>query len=611
MEFKYDVRDLKFILKEWLPTGEVLACDRYKENFSMDDVDMLLNEGYKVAKEVVNPINAPGDKIGVKFEKGVITPVPGFKEAYQFLQQNGWGSSSECIKVETGMPLMLYKANAEMNTAACPALTSCVKLTSGAANLILRFGTQEDQDRFVPKMLDGSWQGTMCLTEPNFGSDTGDIITRSYPTSDPRIWKIKGTKMFITAGDQGTCENTIHLLLARPEGGAAGSAGIGLYIVPKYWVNDDGSMGDFNDVTTAGVEHKMGLHAQATALLNFGDEDNCRGIMLGPAPDAKGFSQGLAMMFHMMNESRIGTGHNANTQGAAAYYFASQYATERIQGRPFGVKGAERVSIIKHEDIRRMLLDMKAHVEGIRAMIFKGFYYLDIESNSKDREKAKKYASFAEILTPIVKCYGSEASLGVIAQAIQVLGGVGYTMEYPVEQYLRDSKILTIWEGTSFIHANDLIGRKMRMKEGAAFAAWMKDIKNFIDANSRTKDFEKEMKQLAKAYQSAEEVRDIYNAWYADMDRKRQLIPLYAQRALFVFAEVYVAMCLLDQALIAASKAANLKPGEGDYTFYQGKIASARYYANNILPGVSTLAALIKSEEDSVLTCPEEALVVS
>jgi alkylation response protein AidB-like acyl-CoA dehydrogenase len=611
MEFKYDVRDLKFILKEWLPTEEVLACDRYRENFSMDDIDMLLNEGYKVAKEVVNPINAPGDKIGVKFENGVVTAVPGFKEAYQFLQQNGWGSSSECINVETGMPLILYKACAEMNTAACPALTSCVKLTSGAANLILRFGTKQDQDMFIPKMLDGSWQGTMCLTEPNYGSDTGDIITRSYSTDDPRIWKIKGTKMFITAGDQGICENTIHLLLARPEGGAAGSPGIGLYIVPKYWVNEDGSQGDFNDVATVGVEHKMGLHAQATALLNFGDDDNCRGIMLGAAPDEKGFSKGLAMMFHMMNESRIGTGHNANTQGAAAFYFASQYATERIQGRPFGIKGAERVPIIKHEDIRRMLLDMKAHVEGIRAMIFKGFYCLDIESNSSDKEKAKKYSRFAEILTPLVKCYGSEASLNVIAQAIQVLGGVGYTMEYPVEQYLRDSKILTIWEGTSFIHANDLIGRKMRMKEGAPFAAWMQEIADFIETNKNHASLVQEMQNLATAYRAAVQVKDIYSAWYADIAEKRELIPLFAQRALFVFAQVYVAMCLLDQALIAAENLERLKHGEGDFTFYAGKIASARYYANNILPNAVLLAELIRSEEDSVLTCPEEALVVS
>jgi 3-(methylthio)propanoyl-CoA dehydrogenase len=611
MEFKYDLRDLKFILKEWLPSEEVFACDRFKENFSIDDVDMLLNEGYKVSKEIVNPINAPGDKIGAKLEGGKVTAPPGFKEAYQFLQQNGWGSSSECIKVETGMPLILYKANSEINLAACPALVSCIKLTSGAANLILRFGTEKDQDMFIPKMLDGSWQGAMDLTEPNFGSDTGDIMTRSYPTEDPRIWKIKGTKMFITAGDQGTGENTIHLVLARPEGAASGSAGIGLYIVPKIWVNEDGSPGKDNDVVTAGIEHKMGLHAQATTLLNFGEEDSCRGIMLGAAPDAKGHSQGLAMMFHMMNESRIGTGHNANTQGAAAFYYAAQYATERIQGRPFGIKNAERVAIIKHEDIRRMLLDMKAHVEGIRAMIFRGFYNLDIENNSADKEKAKKCADIAAILTPLVKCYGSEASLGVIAQAIQVLGGVGYTQEYPVEQYLRDSKILTIWEGTSFIHANDLIGRKMRMKEGAPFAAWLAGIKEFIDANAGAAGFEKEMKSLARGYAAMVDVKNIYDSWFENMEVKRQLIPLYAVRALFVFAQGYVAECLMDQALIARKKLAGLKEGEADFDFYNGKVAAARYYVNNILPNAVLTAELIKSEEDIVITCPEGSLLIN
>jgi len=611
MEFKYDLRDLKFILKEWLPSEEVFACERFRGNFSLDDVDMLLNEGYKVAKEILHPINAPGDKIGVKFEMGRVTPVPGFKEAYRFLQQNGWGSSSECIKVETGMPLILYKAIFEMNTAACPALTSCIKLTSGAANLILRFGTQKDNDMFIPKMLSGDWQGTMCLTEPNFGSDTGDIITRAYPTDDPRIWKIKGTKMFITAGDQGTGENTIHMVLARPENGAPGSAGIGLYIVPKIWVNEDGSLGQPNDVTTVGLEHKMGLHAQATALLNFGDEDQCRGIMLGPPPDEKGHSKGLAMMFHMMNESRIGTGHNSNSQAAAACYFAMQYATERIQGRPFGIKNAERVPIIKHEDIRRMILDMKAKVEGIRAMIFKGFYFLDIEGNSADKEKAKKYGEFAEILTPLVKGYGSEESLGIIAQAIQVLGGVGYTTEYPVEQYLRDSKILTIWEGTSFIHANDLIGRKMRMKDGVPFAQWMASIKEFIDAHVNAKGFEKEMKKLTDGFQALTDVKTTYDHWYAHLDTKRQLIPLNALRALFVCAQVYVSYCLMEQALIAAKKLSETKKGTSDAIFYEGKIASARYYLNNVLPQACLTASLIKSEEDIVIACPEESLLIN
>lgn len=608
MEFKYDIRDLKFILKEWLPSQDVAACDRFKDTFSMEDVDMLMTEGYKVAREVINPINAPGDKIGVKFENGKSTPTPGFKEAYQFLQQNGWASSSECIMVDTGMPLIMYKALFEVNCAACTALMSAVKLTSGVANLILRFGTEKDRAMFLPKMFSGEWQGTMCITEPNFGSDAGDMISKSFPTDDPRIYKIKGTKMFITCGDQGHCENTIHMVLARPPKAASGSPGIGLYIVPKIWVNDDGTLGRDNDVTTVGIEHKMGLSAQATALLSFGDNDQCYGILVGNPPDEKGVSKGLSMMFHMMNESRIGTGHNSNTQAAAAYYYASRYATERIQGRPFGIRNADRVPIIKHEDIRRMLLDMKAHVEGIRAMTFRGFYNLDIQANSSDKAKAKTCGEFAEILTPLVKGYGSEMSLGVIAQAMQVLGGVGYTREYPIEQLMRDSKILTIWEGTTFIHAQDLINRKMRMDGGKPFRAWMATIKEFIDKNLNAEGFAKEMAKLAKAYQCMEEVLNIYNGWYNKMEAKRELIPLYAVKAMFVVAQVQVAECLMSQALIA-----NSKIGAADATdkvYYEGKVAAARYYVNNVLPNVYLSTEMIREEDDTVLRCAEESLVV-
>ncbi len=611
MEFKYDLRDLIFILKEWLPSEEVFACDRFKENFGIDDIDIVLKEVYKVAREIVNPINAVGDKTGAKLENGVVTPTPGFREAYRFLQQNGWGSSSECIKIETGMPLILYKAVSEINQAACPALTSYIKLTSGAANLILRFGTERDRAMFLQKMLGGEWQGTMCLTEPNFGSDVGDIASRAYPTDDARIYKIKGTKMFITGGDGGHCENTIHMVLARPEVGAQGSTGIGLFIVPKIWVNEDGTLGKPNDVKTARLEHKMGLHAQATALLNFGDDDECYGIRLGPPPDEKGHSHGLAMMFHMMNESRIATGHNANTQAAAAYYFASQFATERIQGRPFGMKNAERVPISKHEDVRRMLLDMKAHVEGIRAMVFKACYYLDIQNNSGNRETARRCGELVDVLTPLIKCYGAEASVGTITQAIQVLGGVGYTQEYPVEQYLRDSKILTIWEGTSFIQANDLVGRKMRMKEGSSFANWMAAIKDFIEANRNAPGLKKEMSNLARGYRCIELVKTTYDSWYDNMGEKRSLIPLHALKALFVCSQVQVAECLLEQALIAKSKLDDIPADAVNTQFYKGKIACARYYVNNILPNAFLAAEVIRNEDDTVMTCPEEALIVS
>jgi len=313
-------------------------------------------------------------------------------------------------------------------------------------------------------------------------------------------------------------------------------------------------------------------------------------------------------MFNMMNESRIGTGHNANSQASAAYALASQYAIERIQGY---IKG-ERVPIIKHDDVRRMLLDMKAHTEGIRAMIFKGFWNLDIAENSRpeDKAKAKECADVAAILTPLVKCYGSETAVLMTAEAIQVLGGVGYTKEYPVEQYMRDSKVLTIWEGTSFIHGKDLVGRKMTMNDGEPFKKWMASIKAFIDNNKNTEGFSKEFATMEKAYNCAEEIMNLMYSWHANKAEKGQLINVFAIRTLFVFAQVYVAICLLDQALTVKKIIAELPDDHYDMNFYQGKLASARYYANNILPNVFTLTTVIKDADTSVLEVPEEALII-
>jgi alkylation response protein AidB-like acyl-CoA dehydrogenase len=604
LEFKYNMRDLKFILKEWLPMDDVLKCERFSEYYGIDDIDPILSEGYKVAREVVSPINVEGDKNPVAFADGVVTSPPGYKEVYQFLQKNGWGSSSECVEMDGGMPLTLYKGVAEMIAAACPAMGSNIKLTSGAANLIIKFGTEDDKKRFLPKMLSGEWQGTMNLTEPSAGSDVGDALARSYPTDDPKIWKIKGTKMFITAGDGSLCENTIHMVLARPPEGAKGSPGLGLYVVPKYWVDENGAMGKFNDVTTIAIEHKMGLNGSATCMLNYGENDECYGIMLGSAPDEKGRSKGLAMMFNMMNESRIGTGHNANNQASAAYALASQYAVERVQG----YKGGERVTIIKHEDVRRMLLDMKAHTEGIRAMIFKGFWNLDIAENDADKAKAKDCADFAAILTPLIKCYGSETTVLMTAEAIQVLGGVGYTKEYPVEQYMRDSKVLTIWEGTSFIHGNDLVGRKMTMENGEPFKKWMTSIKSFADANKNNSDLSKEFSILERAYASAEEVIKQIYAWQAAKANK--FVNAFAIRTLFVFAQLYVATCLLEQAVTCQKIISGLPADHYDMNFYKGKIYSARYYTNNILPNVFTLAEVIKGADESVFEVPEEILII-
>lgn len=610
-EFAYDVRDLKFILSEWLDMKKILNFEKFKDNYDVDDINLILDEAYKLAKDMVFPANREGHKIGVQFDNGKVKVPQPIKDAYKFLQENGWGSASESLASDTAMPLSLFRGCCELLTAACPALMSYIKLTTGAANLIYRFGRDKDKELFLDKMLSGQWSGTMCLTEPNAGSDVGDATTRAYPTDDPRIYKIKGTKMFITGGEVDLGENIIHMVLARPKGGAPGSKGLGLYIVPKIWVNDDGSLGEPNDVTCINIEHKMGLKASATAMLSFGENDNCRGILVGDPPDHEGKSKGLAMMFHMMNESRIGTGHNALAQMAAAYYFASRYATERIQGRPFTNKKADRVPIIKHEDIRRMLMEMKAQVEGIRAMVFKGFYCLDIAEYSDDKEQAVKCRGIAEILTPLIKTYASETAWPMIGQAIQVYGGAGYTEEYPVSQYARDVKILSIWEGTSFIQAMDLVGRKMRMKDGKVFASWIEDRKKFIEENRNARGFGNEMRKLEKAYECVAGIKDLYASYYENIEQDGQLIPLYATRVLTCCAQLFIAECLMEQAFLAERKIAELGTGHHDYPFYAGKVASARYFINNILPNVYMLADLIKNPDRTALDCPEESLVVS
>jgi len=257
-----------------------------------------------------------------------------------------------------------------------------------------------------------------------------------------------------------------------------------------------------------------------------------------------------------------------------------------------------------------MLLDMKAITEGVRAMIFKGFYCLDLAEHSADRKKAGSYAETAAILTPLIKGYGSEATLGVIATAMQVLGGVGYTNEYPIEQYLRDSKILTIWEGTTFIHGNDLVGRKMRMNGGASFSDWISGIKDFVDSHAGDSPFVEELRMLRQGYECLEGTKACYDRWYDEMDEKRQFIPLNAVRALMVCAQVQAAECLLEQAFIATERLEKLPEGHFDHSFYEGKIASARHYARQVLPAVFTIYASIKSDDRTCLDCSEEALVV-
>ncbi|MBF7082723.1 acyl-CoA dehydrogenase [Desulfallas sp. Bu1-1] len=603
--FIYSNRDHKFILKEWLNTEKILNFDAFKDNYEMDDIDMILDEGLKVAKEVVAPTNIDGDKIGAKFEDGKVTTPPSFHKLYQFMQENGYGNSQFDPDEEGKLPTLLHIALEEFFNAANPAFHPYIGLAKGASNLIELFGTEEDKKRFLPKMYSGEWSGTMCLTEPCCGSDVGEITTKAFATEDPRVYKIKGTKCFITAGDHDLTENIIHLLLAKCEGAAPGTKGISLFIVPKIWVNEDGSLGEPNDVTTVAIEHKMGIKGSATAMLSFGDEGTCRGILLGNPPDENGKAEGMAQMFVMMNGARQGTGLTAMAIAQAAYNYALQYAKERVQGKSISNPKGPRVRIIEHEDIRRMLLFQKSIIEASRAMIMKNSYYIDLSRYSNDPEERKMAQRRIEVNNPLIKAYPSDMVWQTTAEAIQVHGGYGFTEEYPVAQCARDSKILSIWEGTNFIQSLDLVGRKWRLDNGKIFAEWFKEVAESIESNKDLEGFAREYEIMSKAVGAYREIQGFIAANFA---KNIKIVPLYSTRVLHATAMLWGGSLLLEQAAVALQKIQELGENHFDYPFYQGKVQTARFYIRNIVPEIFKIAEIIKDCDTSAVDILEEGL---
>ncbi|HWJ02292.1 MAG TPA: acyl-CoA dehydrogenase, partial [Verrucomicrobiae bacterium] len=471
-------------------------------------------------------------------------------------------------------------------------------------SVIKAFGTEEQVRKYTPNMFAGVWDATMCLTEPGGGSDVGDMLSKAYPTEDPGIYKIKGTKCFITAGDHDLTENIIHLVLARVDGAAPGTKGLSLFIVPKIWVNDDGSLGQRNDVTTVGIEHKMGLKGSATAVLSFGDEGQCRGVLLGSPPDANGIGQGMMQMFKMINGARVDTGHCALAVATVAYNNAVNYAKERVQGRRITNPKGPRVPIIQHEDIRRMLLGQKATLEGMRAMIFKGYYYLDMIAFGQDEAEVEKAKHRIEVITPLIKAYCSDQAWSLIADAIQVHAGYGFSEEYPVARQARDCKIYSIWEGTNFIQSMDLVGRKWRMDNGAVFREWLQELGEVLKDSQANTEFPREVELLAQAFKAYQELIGTYLQYFS---QDIQMIPLYSTRVLRITAELYCGCLLLEQAMVASRNKAKVNPGSPDEAFYAGKLQSARFYIRNIIPDVRATVQVIKEADTSAIDVPEEA----
>ncbi len=491
-------------------------------------------------------------------------------------------------------------------------------LGQGAAHLIEIYGSEELKAKYLPKMVSGEWNGTMCLTEPNAGSDLGNMSTKAIRQPDGSF-KIKGTKSFITGLDQDLTENIIHPVLARIEGDPAGTKGISIFLVPKYIVNDDGTLGRRNDYEIAKIEEKMGFHGAPTGTMNFGDNDECYGELLG------GERQGIKVMFQMMNEARIGTGMQGVGSASIAYLHALQYAKERIQGSSlenFRDPDAPKVPIIKHPDVRRMLLWMKSSVDSMRAMVYFAAYAVDREVIAGDEAEKDKWHGFLEILTPIVKAYCSDVGFKVTEQAIQVYGGYGYCSEYPVEQFMRDEKIASIYEGANGVQALDLVGRKLGMKKGSYFMNLLMEMGGTV---AKYKEIPG-LSDLAEDVQAGVNLLGEVGLFFANCGREGKfMVPVgHAYPFLMMMGKIVSGWLMLWQAGIAREKLDALvkesgvdssdKAGWGgfvkdnrDAAFYEGKVLSARYLIKNVLPEAEAAAKAIKSEDLSILEIVDES----
>jgi alkylation response protein AidB-like acyl-CoA dehydrogenase len=612
MGYEVDERDMKFILHEQIKIEKLLELPAYK-NLSLEELDLMLTEAAKFAKNVLDPLNKPSDEEGAKFADGKVSMPEGYQSAWNQLCEGGWvGLSGDPEYGGLGLPVTLRIASNEYFTGACCAFSLTAGLTTSNANVIANFGSEEAKKLFCEKLYSGQWSGTMCLTEPGAGSDVGANKAQAVKVEGTEDrYRITGTKSFITSGEHDLTENIIHLVLARTPDAPPGTRGISLFIIPKYRVKADGSLGEFNDTVCTNIEHKMGIHGSPTCTLNFGDEGKCEAILVGE------LNRGIVYMFQMMNEERIAVGLQGVALASASYLSAREYAKVRIQGphvTRMKDKTAPKVEIIQHPDVRRMLLEMKALAEGCRALLLTTAFYEDM-ARSDDPETAELYQGYVELLTPICKAYASDMGLHVCDLGVQVLGGYGFCSEYPQEQYMRDVKISSIYEGTNGIQALDLLGRKIAIKGGILFMNYIKKLNDFISEYKDHAYLGKYMAELEAANNLLTEITMYFQQKSTGGD------PIYpvlnATPYLRLFSEVVVGQLLLEQALIAYDKLQpywekagvkgdvegqkKLAEDNDEVKFYWGKLQSTKYFITQILPDAEARAKSMKSDDISPL----------
>ena len=608
-----DERDQKFVLFEQFDLGTFSESEIYAE-FDSEIYTMVLNEAKKLAENAMMPTNAECDEEGTRFQDGKVSVPASFHELWRLWNEGEWRRLD--IPQEfggQGMPITVGMAANEYFEAGNLSFQTLAAMTRGAALLIATHGTEEQREKYVEKILSGQWTGTMVLTEADAGSDVGATKTTAVRNEDG-TYTISGTKTYITGGDTDLTENIIHLALARVKGAPAGTKGLSLFLIPKIKINADGSLGEPNDVETIAVEKKLGLKGSPTCQLSFGENGNCTGELVGEE------NQGLPIFFTMMNESRLIAARHGAAVASTAYLHALAYSKERLQGREIGKPAsAGQCPIIKHPDVRRMLLQMKAYTEGVRAILLYASYCMDQERMAQTQEERDRWESRAAFLTPVVKAYGSDLSFRVTETAMQVYGGYGYMKDYPIEQFLRDEKVHSIFEGTNGIQALDLAGRKLGVDSSDLFKGILEDIHAFCGKHMGHQSLAPYVGILDAAHTALADA----STFLVDIHEKDfPLVALYAYPYLELFGDVIIGWLLMWQAVIAQDRLtqlaeekgisepdglAKLVVENGDAAFYSGKMASARYFGNTVLSLARAKAEVIKTADKAALEIPEHA----
>jgi alkylation response protein AidB-like acyl-CoA dehydrogenase len=597
--YRAPVKDIRFVLDELIGTEQLRACPEFAE-YGSETSDAVLGEAARFAEMVLEPLCKSGDREGAHWSPDGVTMPAGFKDAYQQFCDNGW-PALRC-KAEFGgqnVPIVLGTAVEELWAAANLAFKLCPMLTQGAIEAIQHFGTPQQKQLYLPKMVSGQWTGTMNLTEPQAGSDLAQVRTRATPTGPN--YRIYGQKIFITYGEHDMAENIVHMVLARIDGAPPGVRGISLFIVPKFWVNADGSPGARNDVNCASIEHKLGIHASPTCVMMYGENEGALGLLVGEP------NRGLEYMFVMMNAARLSVGLEGYAQGERAFQQAADWARTRVQGKPpvtlARIAGSASMGtssspapIIGHPDVKRMLLGMKSTVEACRAMALYAAWQLDLGGAHPDDAVRTACQARGDLLIPIVKGFCTESGIDIASVGIQVHGGMGYVEETGAAQTFRDARITSIYEGTTGIQSNDLIGRKVGRDRGAALLA-------FLD------EMQKSLEGLTPLHASAVQARgaatDAVMRLRKSTDSLLAALATSPDRAMAVSVP-FLRLCGLTiggwlMARAADVAAAKLAGGASDREFMEAKLASAHFYAIQVLPQVLALEQIVSHGSEAVV----------